>query len=1342
MIRPYHYRQRMGGGGRSKGAALVITLSMMVLLLFVLMAFFSQTTLQRRVSDISSANAVKDIFAVGALDTVISDLVQEISDGSTITNFVAGTATNTLYLPVSSKTMLPALAGSSGTNGLESLVKRSASGVSFYSGSSYYQDGPARTAAASTTNASMNGRKILPARWNKALMIARANSASPSDCTPTNAFTPPDWVLVTRAGSNPVSWSPTLRWSPSNASTVIGRYAYAIYDEGGCLDANVAGYPTVLSNAASFTASRKSASSFADLSQIGLTATQINALVGWRNYVTASASGSYPGYAFPDLGSNYAASVAWVTNGFLKSYSTNVSGPNPTGAPRTDHLFSSRQQLITFLTGADTSNASAAMNALRYLSAFSRDLNQPSLIPDNTRPRIMSLNSGGNDSVGKDNLINPAFLTTCVTAAFTRNDGAKANVGDPLVRKRFPLNSLVWLTPEGPSATASAATVADLRNAGVPASMISSGTSNNILKYFGLTWNATGTNAGSWTYRAGTNSPIKTLAEVVTVKRDPDFFELLKAALTAGSLGKAYAAPGLSIGTPDGYNQRRDNSLDAQIIQIGANIVDQSDANGYPTRILFNDGSLLGGQTVECRGIEDLPYLYRVREAKVMTLDSTPSVNVLPQLGGSLANPGSGIVFQQPEIWNPHLMVTNAAPRPTNFRLVAATLDPLTQNPVSYVIGLQWMPQTGNNLTWQSNAATTLNAIMTFSIPLDRQDLFREPTLLIKPGIPSGSGLTGPGPYTAAAPALQYITNGITENLQYTGIPMGDVPMAFTATLPAGGISNSVPPVASNGIVPAGFVYYPTPGTAGVSSPCITYRLQCQDATGQWITYDEKFSLAANSTNGYARPGTGTNTNSAVFRFNQNKTFHRDSGGTLARNNIGSEVCMTVFDPRSSRFGMIESGSEGGTDSASSFPLGAALGLYSSTEAPLYSLGWAAPFGSSRGSAAMSNAAAQNAVLTMRPDESAGMLFGSSSGPTANGWYPGNATSRVRPGLFVQNHPNIATTATARFSGDPKTPVAYPRQFFADPDGVVRRGMGAFIPASSAPASPPAAGNPSGIPLSPAHAFDASGLASPIVSGADARESLSRPVILNRPFRSVAELGYVFSGTPWRNLDFSTPESGAAALLDVFCIADTTDSKGMVEGRVNLNTRQMPVLKAILAGAYKDEFNPANTVTGSLVSSSLAGSMASALIARTRSSASSAGPLMNMSELVGHWNSEIAAYGGADLINGGASYVGFSDDSTSASTIDVSSVLASAGVDPEIRIERFREATVRALAAAGQTRVWNLMIDLIVQTGRYPVSAANINQFQVEGELRYWVHLAIDRYSGQVLDKQIEVVQE
>jgi len=54
-----------------------------------------------------------------------------------------------------------------------------------------------------------------------------------------------------------------------------------------------------------------------------------------------------------------------------------------------------------------------------------------------------------------------------------------------------------------------------------------------------------------------------------------------------------------------------------------------------------------------------------------------------------------------------------------------------------------------------------------------------------------------------------------------------------------------------------------------------------------------------------------------------------------------------------------------------------------------------------------------------------------------------------------------------------------------------------------------------------------------------------------------------------------------------------------------------------------------------------------------------------------------------------------------------------------------------------------LIFDVIAQSGRYSPNATSLpNDFVVEGEQHYWVHVAIDRFTGQVLDKWIEVVTE
>ena len=54
----------------------------------------------------------------------------------------------------------------------------------------------------------------------------------------------------------------------------------------------------------------------------------------------------------------------------------------------------------------------------------------------------------------------------------------------------------------------------------------------------------------------------------------------------------------------------------------------------------------------------------------------------------------------------------------------------------------------------------------------------------------------------------------------------------------------------------------------------------------------------------------------------------------------------------------------------------------------------------------------------------------------------------------------------------------------------------------------------------------------------------------------------------------------------------------------------------------------------------------------------------------------------------------------------------------------------RALREVGQSRTWNLSIDVIAQTGRYAPgtsSLAGTNKFTVEGEKRYWLHVALGR---------------
>ena len=70
-----------------------------------------------------------------------------------------------------------------------------------------------------------------------------------------------------------------------------------------------------------------------------------------------------------------------------------------------------------------------------------------------------------------------------------------------------------------------------------------------------------------------------------------------------------------------------------------------------------------------------------------------------------------------------------------------------------------------------------------------------------------------------------------------------------------------------------------------------------------------------------------------------------------------------------------------------------------------------------------------------------------------------------------------------------------------------------------------------------------------------------------------------------------------------------------------------------------------------------------------------------------------------------------------------------------------QETVVRALSDTTQTRTWGLLIDVIAQSGKYAPGETDLRKFTY-GEQHYWVHVAIDRFTGWVIDKQIEVVNE
>jgi hypothetical protein len=1279
------------------GVALVLVLAFVVLLASIIVAFFSRAQAEQQISRASSSQTKVKLLADGAVDTIVGDLKAEMATNSVVVT----TNGATIYEVTNPATMVPertdgALADTNATN-YANLIS--------YSGTALYTNGPDRGASGEKTTATNAvGRSISTDRWSKPLFVPDAGK---------NIFDKVKWITVTRKGDNG-STAATGQGGLSDADKVIGRYAYVIYDEGGLLDLNVAGYPSASSGAswdAAMDPVSKSTAAYADLTQIpGVTQANVDDLVNWRN----AASLTSPGYR------KY---VEANKSGFLHTGNTQLAA-----GVNTDHMFVSRQQMISFLTG----NLKWAPDTLRYFTNFSRDSNQPSLSPKHagtgSLPTLKSRAQGGNNLTQADyDKVNPSFLKQIVTNSIQRNNGSYAAPGEPLIKQRFALSRLIWLTYLGPSQGQGGTDIQDLKNnLGVTQEWLDQGTLENIRKYFGLEWEAAN---NCWRYNSHLSSSgtIKTLDEVAVDQREPDFFEILKASITAGALGKSSttlttpASSATDYNVPEKYQYTRDSSVDYQVMQIGANIIDQSDVDGYPTRIRYGSDSL---DNIEFRGVENLPYLYRVRTSVYRTRD--PDItNPQPARNAATAtDKGEFIAVQQPELWNPHdYDATSSAtrdrsmgnPRPTNFEIVAFSgkanlasaphLEPIVITPLvtPYYNGpLVFGPAGSPSLLSEDQSKLTFS-----NGPM----LFREPTLLIKKGVPTGSNLapgpsstikgSGDGTLVKDSPPMSYlnaantsIEPGTTPGL-YLGVRLGKADLAWTA----------------------GTTNYVANGVEIEINDGITYQVRCQNPSGIGMeTYDEK----------YFRPSLYT----ARLPTGSISLYDNTAGGDRYRGIgiISNQVASACVDPRTSRFGLVDDDLQGN--------------WFQWTEFQPYSRNGDAQYFSNR----WINVA-DNTLNTLRPDTNAGWGY-SLSGPIEDpstiwtdwktaypplrtsgankGWWWGSNSqwsryASFRMGLLSQN---VMTLGDNKFNATPfvlsdyynkdETPESN-QTYYSDCDGVVRRASGGYAMAATSPSGL------IGLPM--ATAFP-SATASPT-----SRQRESRPMILNRPFRSVGELGYVFSDTPWKNLDFSTVESGFSPLLDAFCINDSDNADGLVAGKVNLNTRQKCILMAILSQAYR---NASATTAAALQSLTDANAkiLAEKLLARTTSTVPSKGPLMNPSELVGRW---VGSATGVMGINGSAvtSYDGFANDLDSV-----------AGDDYQKYIARYRETAVRALAANGTTRTWNLMVDLIAQNGHYLPGKSDAASFVVEGELHRWVHLAIDRFTGKVLDKQEELVKE
>jgi hypothetical protein len=337
----------------------------------MVIAYLSRSSTGRQIAHGDFNQAKSDELARSALDIVVADFKDEITNATPVTSANIGPQRN--LIPVAGTT--PAI---------PNLIRRSVRSDSIRT--------PAVPSRASAVNSfddpSVDGRFVSLTRWNSHYLVPKINTGDDKS-DPVAAFSAPDWVLVSRngpaihtgIGTGPAAINVS---SNTNSNYVIGRYAYAVYDEGGLLDFNIAGYPypspSPVSTPLSLTTAigRKGTIALADLTAMKVTAAGTTAnqpsltkMIAWRNYATLKASGVFPNLMpsdqteTPYLDFVVGSSAVGSSEGFLMVPGTLFNG-------RTNQAFLNRRQLIDFFRSV---NGSA--NMLQYLGTFSRERNVP-----------------------------------------------------------------------------------------------------------------------------------------------------------------------------------------------------------------------------------------------------------------------------------------------------------------------------------------------------------------------------------------------------------------------------------------------------------------------------------------------------------------------------------------------------------------------------------------------------------------------------------------------------------------------------------------------------------------------------------------------------------------------------------------------------------------------------------------------------------------------------------------------------------------------------------------------------------------------------------------------------
>lgn len=1258
----------------------------------LILAFFFRANHQRSLG-FSSLNQIKaESLSRQALAVVVGHLKNECgrpshSDIYDATGALAGTAgAPYLYIPKNNpagrSSMLPEKVSpaDSDLNVIKLLGKLDPSDPG---SSAFYSGGPALTSSVSTNDTSLNGRKLDFTFWNSSRRGPQLGSLGTTRI--------PGWSLITKGNGCQSfnSWDDTLK-DPSNPNYVIGRFAFVAYDVGGLININQAGYPSKFIDGSSLSSAdiaRKGSFSTISLNNLpGLDVipeATLNKLLYWRSPVLFASNSTFLNFLDADT---FVRDNGWLS------------------IRKGENQFLSRSELIRYarLNGFEAS--------LPYMTVFNRQSSRPSWTPINTLStdilnpapdgynlpfdyeananasrvaalarRLANTPTSGNTSA--NNVVVPVFNRNMSFVRWPQNTTIRTwdwdstnnriatrtvKAGDPVMRRRFPLSKIELFKKYRNASTSSERNLIQQEILACFGLLHRSALSSTSLPQYAEWIYAYPAFAGNGTSGNATASNITRL-------------------MTLDELPNVGNASSVTFGISSGYNL----TLDAM----------NSRFNREPNFFEILMAGILESEMGEGVSSTNVSFPVADRQKMAQTHDARLAAAEALRIGAN-------IIDQYDDDNYPTLISFTRNPTQSANTYSGSSIS---VNYLQVVAGLENLPCLSEVLVRNyraSSSASSYKSFFEFELWNPHQNAGQIPAggspqqfrVVATDGLISSGARYGPLPrlyygnpsdqsesnYSSSYladeentihqirfqyPAVGSLANptllrthlssvansnsaGLVGNGSYQdqicGIFAGETPQApHTAPAPSGAANA----IGSYPYLSSIISETPNPPTKPVPTRvqrAITYWATAQTAPTFQLQYKDTRPGAGNVWVPLAtiRMSTSTddvNKQESSLEGSEQDMYANSSGVIYNTSVLPATTGATFTDIRSIFFGLPRIDPR--------FSKSTSLNVRTATP-----------------------------EVAVRPTVSnTGVLFYQSPTPSVDGGkivYNTGANYRD-VGLFMDNRAQWATGSA----------------FILQPgrDGVPRPADGYFSEG-----------------VSPAINSQSSYYA----DGVNNKESYSnawlnhRPYILNRPYRSVGELSYVYRSRNWKTINFSHPTSSEAGLLDLFCVQATPYDQAWSANSMNLNSMPKEVIAALIKGSSR---NPEHNPNGSdAVSASDASSIAEDLRNFLDSKDADKGYLLNRSELVSRFGRSIANQAN--------------------------------GKYPASKIQR--EVIARSLGEIVDTSTWNLLIDLVAQTGRYPKQAGNLANFVVEGEQRYWLHLAIDRLTGEIIDQQLEPSSE